>query len=600
MQFVSEEVHEYQKHYATLKVMSGADATPDMVNEILEGMGKFCENDLWPLNTVADKEGCTWVDSKTVKTPTGFKDAYNQYVDGGWQGLAFPEKYGGQNLPWSLALMKSELLASACWTWSMFPGLSKGAVNTIMLHATEELKDAYLPRMVAGTFSGTMCLTEPQCGSDLAQVSTMATPQDDGTYLVSGTKIFISGGDHDLTDQVIHCVLARTPGAPPGTAGISLFLVPKFEVDHKTLEVGAFNNVHVDRIEDKMGCHGSPTCQMNFDGAKGYLIGTKDKGLNHMFTFINTSRLGTAIQGATSAELAYQGSVWYAKERLAMRSLTGKKNPTGPADPIIVHPDVRKNLLTQKAIVEGGSSIIYECAKLADQLADCEMAGDAKGAAAADDAMGFMTPILKGFLTEHGLEAANLGVQVYGGHGYIVQNKMEQIVRDCRIGTIWEGTTGIQGLDLLGRKVMLQKLKPVMTHAAELRSFALKTIMNAPTPAARSHAIQLLKLSLEWQYVTVRIGMGAKTNRDAIGLASVDFLMYSGYVQMAKHWLMMELAAEKALAAGSTETDFYDGKRQTAEFYYKSMLPRTRGLVSTMLNPPALVMGMKESQFGVA
>jgi len=244
--------------------------------------------------------------------------------------------------------MKSELMATANWTWSMFPGLSKGAINTIMLHSTDELKDCYLPPMIAGEWTGTMCLTEPQCGSDLAQVSTMATPQDDGSYSVSGTKIFISAGDHDLADQVIHCVLARTPGAPEGTAGISLFLVPKLHVDHKTGELGEFNNVHVDRIEDKMGCHGSPTCQMNFDGAKGYLIGTKNRGLNHMFTFINTSRLGTAIQGVTSAELAYQGSVWYAKERLAMRSLTGKKNPDGPADAIIVHADVRKNLLEQK------------------------------------------------------------------------------------------------------------------------------------------------------------------------------------------------------------------------------------------------------------
>jgi alkylation response protein AidB-like acyl-CoA dehydrogenase len=481
----------------------------------------------------------------------------------------------------------------------MFPGLSKGAINTILRHGTDELRECYLPPMVAGTWTGTMCLTEPQCGSDLAQVSTMATPQEDGSYSVSGTKIFISAGDHDMAGQVIHCVLARTPGAPPGTAGISLFLVPKHHVDHKTGEIGEFNNVHVDRIEDKMGCHGSPTCQMNFDGAKGYLIGTKDKGLNHMFTFINTSRLGCAIQGCTSAELAHQGSVWYAKERLAMRSLTGKKNPDGPADAIIVHPDVRRNLLEQKAISEAGRSMVYECAKHADDLADAELSGDEAKAAHADDMMGFLTPILKGFLTERGLEAANLGVQIYGGHGYIKSNKMEQIVRDCRIGTIWEGTTGIQGLDLLGRKVMLQKMKPAFDHCAKLRSFAIDTIMNAPNSQIRSHAFTLLRHALEWQYLTVRIGLKAKDNRDAIGMASVPYLHYAGYTCMAHHWLMMEIAAEKALAGGSTEKDFYEAKAMTSAYYFDVMMPRTRGLVPQMLTDPKCVMDMKEEQFGL-
>ena len=442
----------------------------------------------------------------------------------------------------SLALMKSEIMATANWTWSMFPGLSKGAINTIMLHGEDYLKDVYLPPMIAGNWTGTMCLTEPQCGSDLAQVATMAITEDEGkTYSISGTKIFISAGDHDFGDsagsadgQVIHCVLARTPGAPEGTKGISLFLVPKYLVNEDG-SLGELNNVGVDRIEDKMGCHGSPTCQMNFENSKGWLLGTKNQGMNHMFTFINTSRLGCAIQGSTAAELSHQGAVWYAKDRLAMRALSGKKNPGHEpdmaADPIIVHPDVRKNLLTQKAIAEGGRSMIYECAKVADRLADNEMAGAEgdeaakKAAEEADDEMGFLTPILKGFLTEKGVDAAHLGVQIYGGHGYIKQNKMEQISRDVRIGAIWEGTTGIQGLDLLGRKIFLQKLKPLNSHCSKVRSFCWDTIMNAPTSAVRNHAIKVALLTLEWQYLTARIGLMAKDDREAIGSASVDYLM---------------------------------------------------------------------------
>jgi alkylation response protein AidB-like acyl-CoA dehydrogenase len=639
MRFVAEEVHDFQGHFQTLQALDGAAADKETVDSLLETMGSFCETEVWPLSETADLEGCKVIDSTTVRTPTGFKKAYDEYIAGGWQGMGYPEAYGGANLPWSLTIMQSEMLQTASMPFSMFPGLGKGAINTIMLHASEELKDRYLPPMVEGRWCGTMCLTEPQCGSDLAQVKTRAEPQEDGSYRVTGTKIFISAGDHDLTENIVHTVLARTPDAPEGIKGISLFLVPKISVDDNG-ELGELNNVHVDRIEDKMGCHGSPTCQMNFDGgtphtarlfgpdrpstphpdpslphplthpllhsappsptaacraARGFLIGTLHKGLNHMFTFMNTARIGTAMQGVTAAELALQGSTWYAKERLAMRSLSGVKNPDGPADPIIVHPDVRKNLLIQKCVVEGGRSMVYECAKLADAMGDAQACGDTKREAGADDRMGLFTPILKGFLTEMGLEAASLGVQVYGGHGYIRQNKMEQILRDVRIGTIWEGTTGIQALDLLGRKILLQKLKPINRHCAEVRGYAWSTALSAPTAAVRSHALALYTHAAEWQYLAVRIAMRAGKDRDALGAASVDFLMYSGYVECARHWLLMEVAAEKATPNG--EEEFYDSKRKAAAFYFEHMLPRTRSLAATMLAPTETLMGLKQDQF---
>jgi alkylation response protein AidB-like acyl-CoA dehydrogenase len=444
MNFLINDVHDFQKHYAKLENCTGAEfADEEMVRAICENMAQFSEETLAPLNETADNEGCTYISESEIKTPTGFKEAYDTYTEGAWQGISFPEEYGGQGMPASLGLFTSEMNATANFAWTMFPGLSKGAINTIMFNGSEELKEKYLHQLISGEWTGTMCLTEPQCGSDLAQVKTKAVPQGDGSYKITGTKIFISCGDHDMTDNIVHCVLARMPDAPEGTRGISLFLVPKRTVGAEGA-LGDLNGCNIGRIEDKMGCHGSPTCEINFDEAEGFLIGTENRGLNHMFTFINTSRVGTAMQGVAAAERSFQQALAYATERLAMRSLTGVKNPDGPADPIIVHPDVRKMLLTQKCIAEGGRSMIYECAKLIDLMQDAQHAGDEKLAKHYDEEMGFLTPILKGFLTEKGLEAANLGVQIYGGHGYIKSNQMEQIVRDIRIGTIWEGTTGIQ------------------------------------------------------------------------------------------------------------------------------------------------------------
>ena len=429
MKFLIEDVFKYYKHYESYPEF--AEATPDLVDAILQECAKFCENELLPLNQSGDKEGCQF-DNGMVTTPTGFKAAYNKYVEGGWQSLSHPVEHGGQGLPPSLGMAKQEMMGTANWSWAMYPGLSHGAMNTIQSHGTQEQKELYLTRLTEGTWTGTMCLTEPQCGTDLGQVKTKAIPNDDGTYDIVGTKIFISAGEHDLTENIIHIVLARLPGAPEGTRGISLFIVPKIQVDQQG-NLGEGNQVTCGAIEDKMGIKASSTAVLNFDNAKGVLIGPKNKGLECMFTFMNTARVGTALQGVCASELAYQNSLLYAKDRLSMRALTGKKCPDKVADPIIVHPDVRKMLMTQKAISEGGRAMIYYTAKIVDEI---EMAKTEEARKVADDRLGFITPILKAFLTEMGCESTSHGMQVFGGHGYIKEWGMEQIVRDVRISCL--------------------------------------------------------------------------------------------------------------------------------------------------------------------
>lgn len=593
MRFVFNELLSSQKHYETFD--AGKEATPDMVDAILEECAKLCEDVLSPLYQSGDKEGCHMEDGKVI-TPSGFKEAYQAYIAGGWQGMSHPVEYGGQGLPLSLGILKSEMVSTANWAWGMYPGLSMGAMNTVYMHGTEAQKQTYLTKLTEGTWSGTMCLTEPQCGTDLGRITTKAVPSDNGSYNVSGTKIFISAGDHDLTDNIIHIVLARLPDAPKGTRGISLFIVPKFTPDEDG-NAGEFNNVTVGSLEEKMGIKGSSTCVMNFDDSKGYLIGELNQGLNCMFTFMNTARIGTGLQGSCAAELSFQGALAYAKDRLSMRSLSGKKAPEKNADPIIVHPDVRRMLLTQKVIAEGGRAMLYYAAHKADFLMTAETE---EQRSRADDDLGFLTPILKAFLTETGSEAANLGMQIFGGHGYIKEWGMEQIVRDTRISTLYEGTTGIQALDLLGRKILLDKGVAFRRFSKEVSQYCKgksEYVTGKQRGKMKSMVSELSSLNLQWKYVALRLVFNAMRNKDEVGAASVDFLMYSGYIVMAYFWAMMAEKSYEALAAGTEEEGFYQAKIQTAEFYFARILPRTKTHYAAMMSGAKNLMQIEEKNF---
>lgn len=590
IKFLLEDVFDYYTHYQ--KYPEFEEATHDLVDAIMQECAKFCENELLPLNQSGDDEGCSF-DQGKVTTPKGFKEAYQRYVEGGWQSLSHPVEHGGQGLPASLGMVKSEMLGTANWAWSMYPGLSHGAMNTIQEHGTKEQKELYLTRLTEGTWTGTMCLTEPQCGTDLGQVKTKAEPNGDGTYNITGTKIFISAGEHDLTENIVHIVLARLPDAPKGTKGISLFIVPKMQSDQDG-NIGEANNVVCGSIEHKMGIKASATAVLNFDNAKGVLIGPENKGLECMFTFMNVARIGTALQGVCAAELAYQNSLMYAKERLSMRSLTGKKHPDKVADPIICHPDVRKMLMTQKAICEGGRAMIYYTAKVADEI---EYAKTEEERKRADYRLGFITPILKAFLTELGSESANHGLQIFGGHGYIKEWGMEQIVRDNRISTLYEGTTGIQALDLLGRKILLSRGKSLNVFAKEILVYCKDKSMLSNNPYKRQMNKFIWPLSrtvANWQQYTLRLGLKAKKDRDVVGAASVDFLMYSGYVVMAYFWAQMAQTAYEKLATDVENRDFYRAKIKTAEFYFTHMLPRTKSLAATMMASPKTLMQLDE------
>ncbi len=581
LQFVMHEVLKSEQHYASI---GAEDATPDMVDAIISEAGKFCEEVLAPLNRVGDIEGCTYKDGE-VTTPTGFKEAYAQWVENGWPSLNHKAEFGGQGMPDSIGAVVNEMVSEANWAWGMYPGLSHGAMNTIELHGTDEQKETYLTKLVSGEWTGTMCLTEPHCGSDLGILKSKAEPMDDGSYAITGTKIFISSGEHDMAENIVHIVLARLPGAPEGTKGISLFIVPKFLPD------GTRNEVKCGSIEHKMGIHGNSTCVMNFDSAKGFLIGPENQGLRCMFTFMNFARLGTAMQGVASAELSFQGALEYAKDRLAMRSLTGAKAPEKPADPIIVHPDVRRMLLTQKAFAEGGRLMMHSASMLVDKV---KYSKDENEVKEADELLSFLTPIAKAFLTEVGTEAANHGVQVYGGHGFIAEWGMEQIVRDNRISQLYEGTTGIQALDLLGRKVLMSQGESLKRFTKIIHKFCQTLDGNEEL---KGMVEKLIGLNKEWGEVTMQVGMKAMQNREEVGGAAVDYLMYSGYVTLAYYWLLMAKTAQDALAAGTDEADFYNAKIKTAKFYFARILPRTESHKTMMLAGVDTIMDMDEEQF---
>ena len=589
MRFAFREVLGFDEHYASLP--GATDATPDVVDAILEEGAKFARDVLSPLNAVGDAQGCTWKDGE-VSTPEGFREAYQQYVEGGWPAMTQSEALGGQGLPESLGSILSEMNSTANWSWHMYPGLSHGAKNTLAAHGTEQQQKDYLSKLVSGEWTGTMCLTESHCGTDLGLLKTRAEPNEDGSYAITGQKIFISAGEHDMADNIVHIVLARLPGAPQGTRGISLFIVPKFSLADDG-NVGGRNAVNCGSIENKMGIHGNATCVLNFDGAKGFLIGAPNRGLNCMFTFMNAARIGTALQGLAHAELAFQGSLAYARDRLQMRALSGAAQPDKPADPIIVHPDVRRMLLTQKALAEGGRMFIYRCAMLVDIT---HQGASEEIRAAAEQELSLLTPIAKAFLTETGFEAANLGMQVFGGHGYIKEWGMEQNVRDARIAMIYEGTTGVQAIDLLGRKVLGSRGALLKAYTRQIHKFCKA---HADEPNLHRYIKPIARLNSEWGDLTQRIGMATLQDKEEAGAASVDYLMYSGYIVMGYFWAQAAVAAERMLEAGEGDATFLRAKLFTARFYMERLLPRTSTLAETMLSGADNLMDLDEAHFAL-
>ena len=571
-----------EEHYQRI----GAEETSrDLVEAIITEGGRFAESILAPLHRVGDEEGCKF-NNGVVTTPPGFKEAYAQYVAGGWPSLAGDPEYGGQGLPGSLSVAINELVSTANWAWEMYPGLSQGAKLTLAAYGTEAQKQIYLSKLTSGEWTGTMCLTESHCGTDLGLLKTRAQPDANGGYRIDGTKIFISAGEHDMAENIVHIVLARLPDAPAGTRGISLFVVPKLNAD--TL---ASNNVNCGSIEQKMGIHGNATCVLNFDGATGYLIGPPNEGLRCMFTFMNFARLGTALQGMAAAEQSYQGALAYARERTAMRALSGPKNPQQSADPIIFHPDVRRMLLTQRAIAEGGRALIYFCAMQGDILDSGNPTEEEKKEAEA--LMSVLTPVAKAFLTETGFEAANLGMQVFGGHGYIAEWGMEQIVRDTRISMLYEGTTGIQALDLLGRKILGDRGTMLRFWTRVIHRFCRDNKNRKMGEFIRP----LRRYYREWASFTNKIGIKAILNPEEVGAASVDYLMYAGYVTLAYFWAAIADASYRALEEGTEEKAYYEGKIKTARFYYKRLLPKANSHRELMLSGAKTLMDLKIEEF---
>ena len=586
IRFVHDELLGYPAHYQSFPEFK--EVTPDLVQSILEQGAKFAEEVLAPLNRVGDREGCTWSEGGVVKTPTGFKEAYRQYVGSGWPGLAAPLAHGGQGLPESLALTLLEMIGSANWAWGMYPVLATGAKRTLDTHGTDEQKKVYLPKLVSGQWTGTMCLTEPHCGSDVGLLRTKAEPQADGGYRITGTKIFISSGEHDMAENIVHIVLARLPDAPAGTKGISLFIVPKFVPDAKG-EVGRRNGVSCGSIEHKMGIHGNSTCVMNYDNATGWLVGEENKGLNAMFVMMNEARLGVGVQGLAQSEVAYQNAVAYAKDRLQGRALTGPKAPDKAADPIIVHPDVRRTLMTIRAFNEAARAMMVWMSLKGDVA---HRSGGAKEREAADDMMGLLTPVLKGVLTDVGFANTVSAQQMYGGHGYIAEQGMEQFVRDARIAMIYEGANGIQALDLVGRKLPRDGGRAVTAYFAEVGAFVKDNASNEamkPVVGPLTTALGHLQQATQWL-----IKNGAATPDNA-GAAATDYMYLFGLVTLGYMWGLMVKAAQTRLATAAS--DHLKTKLVTGKFFAERMLPETALHLARIQAGAATVMELPADAF---
>ena len=585
MQFVLHELLGVEDHLKQMPQHAEIDA--DTINQVIEEAGKFCSEVIFPLNQSGDREGCTYHGDGVVTAPKGFKEAYQQYVEGGWPALGCDPEYGGQGLPILINNAVYEMLNSANQAWTMYPGLSHGAYEALHAHGTDELKQRYLPKLVSGVWTGTMCLTEPHCGTDLGILRTKAEPLADGSYAITGTKIFISAGEHDLAENIIHLVLARLPDAPGGTKGISLFVVPKFIPDASG-NPGERNTVKCGSIEHKMGIHGNATCVINLDGARGWMVGEPNKGLNAMFVMMNAARLGVGMQSLGLTEVAYQNSAAYAKERLQMRSLSGPKAPDKPADPIIVHPDVRRMLLTQRAFAEGGRAFSYWIALQIDRELSHEDESVRKDAA---DLVALLTPIAKAFLSDNAFISTNEGMQVFGGHGYIAEWGMEQYVRDARINMIYEGTNTVQSLDLLGRKILGDM-------GAKMKKFG-KLVQDFVEAEGTNEAMQefinpLADIGDKVQKLTMEIGMKAMANPDEVGAAAVPYLRVVGHLVFSYFWARMAKIALEKQNSGDT---FYKVKLATARFYFAKLLPETASQIRMARAGGATLMALEADLF---
>ena len=583
MQFVLHEVLDVQSTFKSMPAHADMDA--DTINAVIEEAGKFASEVLFPLNQSGDLEGCQWHDT-VVTTPKGYKEAYAQYVAAGWPSLSCDPEYGGQGLPLSLNNSLYELLNSANLAWTMYPGLSHGAYEAVHAHGTDALKAAYLPKLASGEWTGTMCLTEPHCGTDLGLLRTKAEPQADGGYAISGTKIFISSGEHDMAENILHLVLARLPGAPEGTKGISLFIVPKFIPDAAG-NIGARNPISCGSLEHKMGIHSNSTCVMNLDGAIGWMVGEPNKGLQAMFVMMNAARLGVGMQGLGLTEISYQNARNYAKDRLQMRSLSGAKFPEKAADPIIVHPDVRRMLLTQRAYAEGARMFASWIALEIDKELSHPDETVRKDAA---DNVALLTPIVKAFITDNAFECTNHGVQVYGGHGFVAEWGMEQYVRDARITQIYEGTNGVQALELLGRKILGDMGAKMKKFGNIIRAFVEENGVDAKM---QEFVNPLGDIAQRVEKLTMELGMKAMGNPDEVGAASVPYQRVVGHMVFSYFWARM---AKVALEKESTD-DFYKAKLATARFYFAKLLPETAGYILQARAGNVTLQGMQDDWF---